>query len=201
MRPGAWSLTCYLLASIPTVALAHFDVPSLDGTSAAATPSYAWLEQAIAIIAFGLFAGGQMDVSRTRRLLGLVVGVILGLAWATLDPRLFLNDWITLSCALAFGLLIAIGYVLPGIVTVTASILFGIILGVLMMPAPGSLEFQLNYLATGLGAAAVLVFLCSALAEWISARVPSWPRIALRVLGSWIAAVAVLMLAFTLRPA
>lgn len=148
------------------------------------------------VLALALFAG-QCGTAAARWALfafplGWLVGGLVGAQWpgASVPPV-----WTTLSFLLA-GALIALGtqgrHISVAVFSVLAGALHGFMNGATMGPAGAS--------AIALGGAVTAVFCFAAIiAAEVTALPVGWPQIAVRVVGSWIAAAGLLMLGWLAR--
>ncbi|HEY7922299.1 MAG TPA: HupE/UreJ family protein [Vicinamibacteria bacterium] len=180
---------------LPRVAHAHLVNtglgPFYDGVSHfALTP-----EDVLPAIALALLAGQRGSLAARRALfvlpLGWLLGGVVGLAFPTIGESPALT---TASFLATGGLVAAEARLGSGWVTALAAslgLLHGYLNGSSLSPAPGAL---------GLVGVVATLFVTVALAAAlvVAIRAP-WARIAVRVAGSWIAAVGLLMLGWSLR--
>ena len=157
------------------------------------------LEHLLPLVALGLLAGQQGSATARRVLLALPLGLAGG-AWLSY-PR---PTWsgiqiLNLLSLLVLGLLVSVNWHLPTGVTEGLSLIVGVTHGVANGAAAAAAGVSPDLFVAGLLAAGV------ALATLVPALVLSlraaWGRIAVRVVGSWIAAVGLLMVSFALRSA
>jgi hydrogenase/urease accessory protein HupE len=145
----------------------------------------------LAWLSVGLLIGTQA-AGRTLSTLCFVAGLACGLAAIVravgLTPAL---DVLLITSAVS-GALVAAGIVLPLKLSVIIAAIAGVALGLDSPPQAISLAGATTALA-GTGLAAVLVFVFVVLTA--SRLTRSWQRLAVRILGSWIAASAMLVLA------
>ena len=145
----------------------------------------------LAVLALGLLIGQQAAWSRTPAL-SFVLGLAAGLGVMTLGvvPRL-LNETL-LAFALIAGLLVALARPVPEAAGCAFAVLLGFCVALNSPPEVISLrEANVVLIGTGVGAALLLI-----VAAFIASRLkPHWARVAARILGSWIAASAILVLA------
>jgi urease accessory protein len=154
------------------------------------------LDHGLALLATGLIAGQQ--VSATRRLMlavligALVLGAALGM-FGILGAIANVLSTINLWSVLVLGALVALAAPLPRALALALAAVVGLSHG-------GE-----NGLDLGAAAAAALagVGLAGAVAAAPGLLVPrlplGWPRVAVRVAGSWIAAIGLIMLGLSLR--
>ena len=106
---------------------------------------------------------------------------------------------VTFPLVMSFGGLVAAAWPLPGAVFYGLVILFGISHGFANGEAiAGSIKAYLFILGIGLAGLAILAY-GTLMVDFLLGRKASWIPIAVRVAGSWIAAIGVLVLATTGR--
>jgi hydrogenase/urease accessory protein HupE len=180
---------------LPSTAHAHLVNtglgPFYDGVSHfALTP-----EDLLPAIAIALLAGQRGPRAGRHALfalpLGWLLGGVVGLAFPTIGETPALT---TASFLVTGGLVAAEARLAPGGIAALAvglGLLHGYLNGSAISPAPGAAGLvgivTTLFVAVALGAALV-----------VTIRAP-WARIAVRVAGSWIAAVGLLMLGWSLR--
>ena len=105
---------------------------------------------------------------------------------------------ILIALGLCAGGLVAIAAPLPAWVRLTACAAAGLVLGLDSGVDPGTTD---GVMAKMLLATWVSLMLCVGNIAFYSSRLPSyqWVQTGIRVVGSWIVAIALLMLAFALR--
>jgi urease accessory protein len=150
-------------------------------------------DHVIGILALGLLIAGQ---ERWRwPIAAYVVALAAGLVAMTtgLVPR-FANEAV-LGTAFVGGLLVALARPLPQVLGVALAVLLGVAIALDSPPEVLSVsEANLMLAGTGLGASAFLVVVALAARQ----AQALWAKIGLRILGSWIAAIAILALALRL---
>jgi urease accessory protein len=145
----------------------------------------------LAVLALGLLIGQQVTWGRMPAF-AFVIGVSGGLGILTLGVVPSLMNELVLSCALVAGLLAAIARTVPEAAGCSLAVLAGFCIGLDSPPEALSLaEANLMLVGTGLSAA-VSLFMAMEIARWLTS---DWTRVAARILGSWIAASAILVLA------
>jgi hydrogenase/urease accessory protein HupE len=149
---------------------------------------------ALAVLALGLLIGQQTAWGRMP-VVAFVLGLAVGLGVMTLGvvPRL-MNE-VMLICALIAGLVVALARPVSEVLGCAFTVLAGFCIALDSPPEAISLtEANLMLAGTGLGGALLLVAVAA-----VASRLKSkWTRVAARVLGSWIAASAILVLALRL---
>ena len=151
------------------------------------------LEHALPILALGLLAGQQGARAARWLLLILPLALLLGATFGTVAPAL---PWVPLLNKASFallGALVAGAWPLPLPVVVALAALFGLSHGwengAAMTPETAAHLFVPGVALIGFMAAALV----SAATLALSTRA-EWLRIGVRVAGSWIAAIGILML-------
>ncbi len=171
-------------------------------------------EHLLVIIAVGLLAG-QQGSSRDQSVvwlmtfalalasgallawrIGLMVDVDVTIGWIAAQPVIALFNFASL---IVFGLLVAADRHLPSLLVYALAIVFGLTHG-----AANGVEITaataIYQFIPGLVAGTALVGLYSmVLADFVRRRTSNWPSIALRVAGSWIAAIGLLIFGLTWR--
>jgi hydrogenase/urease accessory protein HupE len=151
----------------------------------------------LVVVAIALFAGQRGRGAARLALFALPVawlaGGLVGARWpeATVWPL-----WTTLTFAVA-GALVAVNVKLRNagvtLLAVVAGLLHGLVNGATMAPG-GSAPLAL-------AGAITAIFCATAILSAEATALPAgWPRVAVRVAGSWIAAAGLLMLGWLLRP-
>ena len=144
----------------------------------------------LAILALGLLIGGQAAWARTAVFCfaaGLTVG--LGVMTFGVVPQ-WMNE-LVLGIALIAGLLTAWARSVPETLGCVLAVLTGFCIALDSPPEVISLlEANLMLLGTGLGAIALLI----AVSELVRRIKAAWAATGVRILGSWIAASAILVL-------
>ena len=187
-------LVAMLFVSLASPAYAHSPPIGLAGFWGGLLHPYFVTAHAAAIIALGLLVGqqGWGRVTPIAFIAALVTG--LGLIALAVVPRH--ADAALLIVAAICGLAVAWSKPPPEPVGIALGVLTGMAVGLDSPPEVLSVrEANLMLIGTGLGASLFLV-----LASEAASRLGKpWQRIGARVLGSWIAAVAILVLAVGFR--
>jgi hydrogenase/urease accessory protein HupE len=151
---------------------------------------------ALALLALGLLIAMQQATRHLLLLAAFVAGLAVGLvAIALAVGQTPASDVLLATTGLA-GLLVALGRPIPALACAPLVAAAGMALGLDSPPEAISLAVAtLTLIATGIGASLTLALIVVGAAYLI--RVRKWiaPRIGVRILGSWIAASAVLVLA------
>jgi urease accessory protein len=148
------------------------------------------------ILALGLLIGGQERwgfLPAAAYAAALAAGLV---AMTTgMVPR-FANEAV-LGTAMVVGLLVALARPLPQVLGAVLAIVLGVAIALDSPPEVLSIsEANLMLIGTGIGAGAFLIVVALA-SRQAQAR---WAKIGLRILGSWIAAAAILALALRFAP-
>jgi urease accessory protein len=151
-------------------------------------------DHVVGILALGLLIGGQERwglLPPTVYVVALAAGLV---AMTTgIVPR-FANEAV-LGTAVVGGLLVALARPLPQALGAVLAVALGLAIALDSPPEVLSVsEANLMLIGTGIGAAAFLIVVALATRQ-AQAR---WAKIGLRILGSWIAAAAILALALRL---
>ena len=152
----------------------------------------------IVVVALALLAGQRGTRAARYAVFALPVawlaGGMIGARWPSAAGLPLLT---TLSFALA-GALVALNAKVRDVgvaaLAITAGVLHGLVNGATMAPAGA------GALALG-GAVSAIFFLTAILSAEVTALPVGWPRIVVRVAGSWIAATGLLMLGWLARSA
>lgn len=194
--------TCAVLAlaAVPRVALAHSLFEGAGDFYSGMLHPLTALEHVLPFFAFGLLAGQHAERGRAMLplfALSLVVGALASLGLGAL-PGL---DLLNVAAVLVLGALVAVGRPPPPAAYAALAGLFGLSHGY----ANGlAIEPEVRWYVfiPGVGLAGLVVTALGFLvAESVARRRSAWLPITVRVAGSWIAAIGLLVLATTLRPA
>ena len=157
------------------------------------------LEHLLPLVALGLLSGQQGPATARRVLVLLPLGLAGGAWLSYARPGWPGIQSLNLLSLLILGLLVAVNWHLPMGVTEGLSLIFGVTHGAANGAAAVGAGVSRDLFVVGLlTAAVVLATLVPALV--LSLRV-AWGQVAVRVVGSWIAAVGLLIVSFALRVA
>ena len=195
MIAAAWApkLLAWLFAAIAGAALALDSPPqavtiteayaTLGGTAVGACAM-------LVLLAIGLLIGQQHG--RLVPLAAFFAGLAAGLAALALAVATTSAANVVLAAATLFALLVALAYPVPPLVSVPLVAIAGIALGLDSPPEAISIAAAIAMLiGTGIGAS-LAVAVIAAGTSWFTRP---WQQIGVRILGSWIAASAILVLA------
>ena len=183
-----------MLALTATPALAHRVAPGVGGVLGGALHPLLVTEHSLAILGLGLLIGQQTEWARPAPFTFIVV-LVAGLLILTLGVAVPYAGIVVLMCALIAGVLVALGRPLPEALGCGLAGVTGLAIALDSPPEVVSVrEANWMLIGTGFGATILLIVVV----EIASRLRPSWTRIGARVLGSWIAAGAILLLALQL---
>lgn len=190
MTARAWLLavTAFMLSAQP--AFTHPAPLGIGGFPGGLVHPLFVPAHAMAVLALGLLIGQQAMWTRLAAL-SFMLGLAAGLGVMTLGIVPTRMNELVLGGALIAGLLATLARPVPETLGCVLAVLLGFCIGLDSPPEAISLaEANLMLIGTGLGAAALLI-LTIAIASRLKA---GWARIGARILGSWIAASAILVL-------
>jgi hypothetical protein len=154
---------------------------AIDGLALALQPT-----NLLALVALGLLAGRHGGI--IVFMIGLLIGS-LAIASALREPPAALA---LLAIAATAGVIVATGWSPPLPITVVLLVAGGSALAMNSPPQATAIAFAIaSQIATGVGA----VVIVAGIALIASAANRAWQHVALRIVGSWIAASAILVLA------
>ena len=198
MRTAACPLSFALLATLPVAAHAHLVNSGLGPFYNGTLHLLLSPGDLLAVLVTSLLAGqsGKAGARWAAIVLPLVWGgaAIAGLALGTAIEA----GWPGVALLVLLGVLVALGLRLPVWVMTWLSALTGLVLGLENGGALAAGESSFVAVAGIVATVLVLTLLTAALAVSLRA---DWTRIALRVAGSWIAAVGMLMLGWLFQGA
>jgi urease accessory protein len=189
-------LVALAVLAAPLPAFAHLMNTGFGPFYDGATHLLVTPEDLLPVLALALLAGLRGP------LCGRAVLIALPLAWLSgniggmlLDPRVTLRA-VTAAVTIALGASVAVDWRLPMAVIAGVAILLGLLNGGLE-----GIEMA-QKTASGLntvGTACALFLVTSIIAGQVASVRAEWARIAVRVAGSWIAAIGLLMLGWSVR--
>lgn len=150
----------------------------------------------LSFVAIGLLAGQQAGKAQSM-LMALCLALIMGtLASSTHPPPQAIGP-LNLAVTAILGALVAAAWSLPGPVRLALTAVCGLGLGWASGMEVGRGTNRWLF-APGVGVAGLAVSTyCLMAADYLLRRNAGWMRIAVRIAGSWIAAIAILVLAIT----
>ena len=151
---------------------------------------------ALALLAYGLLIALQQMERRPLLIAAFVAGLAAGLVAIALAVGQTPAGDILLAATGVAGLLVALGRPIPSLACAPLAAVAGMALGLDSPPEAISLAVAtLTLIGTGIGASLALALIVVGASHLIGERKWIAPRIGARILGSWIAASAVLVLA------
>lgn len=192
LKPGAFF---YILLLVPDLASAHTPIKGINNFFNGALHTVLEPSHLLLFIAVGLFFGQQRLTELEWVLKLTLAAVISGLvaAWYIADGAFV--GYIILACAAIIGLLIAASPRIPVFLYAIIGVIAGFTLG--LDSAMDSLTGKEKFL--GLFGTAVGIYFFSiypiVISDYCSRK--TWQKIGVRVVGSWIAASAFLVLALS----
>ncbi|HEV3276545.1 MAG TPA: HupE/UreJ family protein [Terriglobia bacterium] len=184
-------LAVFRLLLWPTAVSAH-PMPGVGDFYAGVLHPLTAIECLLPMIALGLLAGQQVRKSAILMLAAFPPGLTAGAALGSFAPAPTVVGWINLGSMAVLGLLVAARRSLPPIVAVALSTVLGITIGVANGSELGSQVSAYRFIP---GLALAGLFVVAYGIGSVRALRPPWLQIGFRVLGSWIAAVGILVLA------
>jgi urease accessory protein len=185
-----WAAVTPVAAMLPTAALAHGNLPGTGGFAAGFAHPFIATEQTLVLIATGLMLG---SADRRLPLAFLLAGLAAGLALSPLPEAT--ARLLALFAALAAGAAVALASAIPLAPAGAAALLAGAAVGVgTDLPGPDAALAATLPAAAGVAAGVMLIVL-NAMAF---ARCRLGRGLGRRIGGSWIAAAAMMLLAFFL---
>jgi urease accessory protein len=184
------------LVSFAASADAHSTVKGVGDLYAGLLHVLTALEHVLPFIALSLLAGQRGLKARAEAvLLVFPVALMAGAACALWLPPVPGLAFFNVASAILLGGLVAAAWPLPGAVFYGLVVIFGVSHGFANGEAiSGSIKAYLFILGIGLAGLAVLAY-GTLMVDFLLRRKAGWITIAVRVAGSWIAAIGVLVLA------
>ena len=192
MSGAAPLITLVLVLSVARPALAHDVVAGVGGFTGGLLHPLLVPVHLLALVGLGLLIGQQQGPPRRTLLAVFAAGLVAGLACIALAIGETPANLVLLAAAATAGVLVVIAAPLPGIVGGIVAATTGAAIGLDSPPDEISLRSAvIALLGTGLGALAVL----TAIVTLTGCCRREWQQIGVRVIGSWTAASAILVLA------
>lgn len=195
MRARAAALAGAVLLA-PGAACAHSAVPGIGGFYNGLLHPLLVPAHLLVLLGLALWLGQQPLPKIETPLLAFSALLLVGLA---LSPFELLREWQTpalLACALGTGLLVAAARPLPRSVTAAIAGLIALLLGLDSTPEEATIRARVIIL-TGVGVGTHLLLLN--VVALTSCAQKAWLKVGVRVVGSWTAASALLVLALAIR--
>lgn len=198
MRRRIYFLTAGLLA-YPQLALAHTPYPGIRGFYVGVLHPLTSPSHVLLIIAMSLLLGNAGRESRTRNLSVLFVAVFTGLVMAFFLAELLPLVALILLLTAMIGITVIIARPLPRWYILTLTGLGGSLLALDSLPDPGPF---LDVLITTFGSLAGIHYLILYGSLGVTVSLERWSTpvlpIAIRVAASWLVAISVMVMAFTI---
>lgn len=188
-----------LLLSIAADAHAHSSAKGVGDLFAGVLHALSSLEHLLPFAALGLLAGQQGERSESA-LLAFCLALMAGAGAALWMP---VPSWVSLFnlfSAVVLGGLVAAAWRLPTAILYLVAIVFGLSHGLVNGAAMigGGINPYLYIPGVGLAGLAVTAYGLIAV-DYVLRHKVGWMQIAVRVAGSWVAAIGILVLAFSAR--
>ncbi len=151
---------------------------------------------ALALLALGLLIGQQQARRRPLLSAAFIAGLAAGLSAIALAVGQTPAADVLLAAGGLAGILVAIGRPLPALACALLAAVVGVALGLDSPPDAISIAAgTIMLIGTGLGASLMLAIVVGGAGWLVGAQDKAVPRIGMRILGSWVAASAMLVLA------
>lgn len=194
LRRSAQALAALALALSAAGAHAHTSAKGVGDFYAGFLHPLTALEHVLPFLALGVLAGQQGQRSQAG-LPVFWVALMLGATAALWLPAVPAVDLVNILSALILGALIAAAFPLPASVSIVLALLFGLSHGYANGAAITSLIKPYLFIP-GVGLAGLVVTGYGVIVtDYVLRRKVGWMRVAVRVAGSWIAAIGMLVLA------
>jgi len=183
-----------LLLSAATSAHAHSAAKGIGDFYAGALHPLTSLEHVLPFLAFGILAGQQGQ--KAEPVLGVFcLALLVGACLQLIVPGIPYLAVVNISSSIVFGGMVALSKPLPVSLFYAVAVFFGLTHG--YANGEGMAEGSKPYLfIPGVALAGLIVTAYGLIVtDWLLRRKAGWIHIALRVAGSWIAAVGILVLA------
>ena len=195
-RRGLLLATFVFSLCLPDTTRAHSTIHGLEGFSAGALHPLTTPAHLLLIVALGLLTGQRSPLSLKAPFVVFVPWLTFALIIATTGLVRTLYQPILTGLALGAAIPVALEKPIPPLAYRILSAAAAISIGFDSGPEPGSVGVLIKTL---LGTWIVVIFLVFDVAYYTSlAMRKHWPRVGVRVLGSWIIAISLMVLALSL---
>jgi urease accessory protein len=182
--------TAVLAWLMPAAAFAH-PMPGVGDFYAGMLHPLTAIEFLLPLVAIGLLAGQQKRSVAVAMLLAtplaVIAGALLGMTW----PPPHAMSLLAPGSMAVLGVLVAASPALPGAAAMTLAAVAAFAIGSANGVEMGDRISALRFIpGVALSGALLVVYGAGAVRRWHD----GWPRVAFRVIGSWIAAIGVLLL-------
>lgn len=195
-RVGSIAVVCSTLV-IPSQACAHLVATQFGNFYSGVLHPLTALEHLLAWFALGLLVGLHRDASARWILLLFPLCVLLGAASAWFVPVFPHISQVNIGSFVLLGILAATAFSLPTVVMAVVGVLMGMSHGYENGLAMATSEISALYI----GGVAISGYVVLTLIAGISAKIVLrfvWGKVAIRALGSWIAAIGIVMVGLSL---
>jgi len=194
---SAWARYCFICVIwvMPQLVFAHMPIKGINDFYSGFLHPLFVPAHLLLLVSFGLFIGQKRLSSNPRILIVYISAIAIGLlfAWFSGDEK----EIYVLYVATLIGLLIVANLSVGLNLILFVSVLAGLMLG--MDSAQETLTGK-NKFASLFGSGVAIYFLAlypMTLAEYLQKK--SWGKIGIRIIGSWVATSAILVLALSLK--
>jgi hydrogenase/urease accessory protein HupE len=181
-------------AFLPQGALAHSPFPGIEGFYLGLLHPLSTPAQLLALLALGMALGWRWRQQFAVQWAAFAIAVLLGIVLGQLDVRLPDEELLLLLFGIVAAALSALhpGGFLPLTMILVGAV--GLLIGLLSTPDPGPLRATIVTLAGSFcGANLALFYVSGAVGSLRERFTQHWVAVGLRVVGAWLAAIAVLM--------
>jgi hydrogenase/urease accessory protein HupE len=198
MRGFRGALVGAVLAAVPLAAHAHAESGWMHGLGDGVVTFLGSVQYLLPVIAAALLAGRQAPRSISDAMLAFGLSVLLGMGWGPLATDARLVEVAGRGWLVVLGLLLLLDSRQPRVLGALIAAVTGVLAGLeLVLPVVGRTALSAAEIVGFLGASVLLLAAAGSLSQRCR---QGWRRIVIRVVGSWIAAIALMAVAFLLRP-
>jgi len=183
------------LALTATPALAHDVVPGVGGFYGGLLHPLLIPAHLLALAGIGLFLGQQQRPMSVGLLAVFTASLVIGVIAIVSAVSPMYQGEVVLGVAAVAGLLVALARPIRALLSLPLITIAGI--AIMLDSVPDDMSMQRTFLAL-VGTVIAAFILATLIAEATRALAHDWQRIGVRILGSWIAASAILVLAVRL---
>jgi urease accessory protein len=176
-------------------AAAHDVVPGVGGFYGGLMHPLLVPAHALALAGLGLFVGGQSRRIGAGLTALFAAALVVGVTAVVSAVSPMYQDDVVVVIAAASGILVALARPVSVLVSAPLVVVAGV--AIMLDSVPHEISMQTTFLAL-VGTAIAAVVIATFLAEAARAAGRDWQRIGVRILGSWVAASAILVLALRL---
>jgi urease accessory protein len=181
---------------LPGTTRAHSTIQGLEGFSGGALHPLTTPAHLLVIVALGLLTGQRLPLDLKAQFVVFVPCLTFALIFATTGLVKTVDQPILIGLALCAAVPVALEKTVPPLAYRTLSAAAAFAVGFDSAPEPGPASVLIKTL---LGTWIVAIFLVFDVAYYTSlAMRKQWPRVGVRILGSWIIAISLLVLALAL---